>query len=133
MKAHMKQENEELLLVNDATCAETTNDDIFASVPLPINDRSRSVLKQVNISMLNEILSIHFSKSKKNKKKQRRNNRDNASSDDETDTIKQQLQDELAPTTAEQTDEQAENIDQSSSTATKNTKAHATPTADEVC
>ncbi|CAF0849592.1 unnamed protein product [Adineta steineri] len=76
MKAHIQQENEELLLNKDEQ-VDLTNDDYDQSVQLPINNQS--------------------SKSKKKKKKQRRNNKDNASSDDETEDMKQELEEELLP------------------------------------
>ncbi|CAF0881925.1 unnamed protein product [Adineta steineri] len=76
MKAHIQQENEELLLNKDEQ-VDLTNDDYNQSVQLPINNQS--------------------SKSKKKKKKQRRNNKDNASSDDETEDMKQELEEELVP------------------------------------
>jgi DnaJ family protein A protein 5 len=78
MKAHIQQENEELLL-NDSESTNITNEEI---VQLPINNQT--------------------SKSKKKKKKQRRNNREILSSDEEPEENTQeeeQVSTEPIPTT----------------------------------
>lgn len=79
MKAHMQEENEQLIL-NDVGATNVTNDDYDEMVQLPVNNQPRfgeSLLEW------NERFLFFCSKSKKKKKKQRRNNKDNASSGEE--------------------------------------------------
>jgi len=76
MKAHIQQENDELLLNNDEQ-TNIKNDNYDEIVQLPTNTQSKL--------------------SKKKKKKQRQNNKDNASSDEENEQMKQQLEGELLP------------------------------------
>ncbi|UJR38141.1 hypothetical protein I4U23_030819 [Adineta vaga] len=104
MKAHIQQENEELAL-NTQEQIDVTNNDYDQVVQLPVNNQP--------------------SKSKKKKKKQRRNNKDNLSSDEETEDMKQELEEEL-----QSNEQNQETEDISTVTQTKKIKS-TTETNDE--
>lgn len=85
MKAHMQEENEQLIL-NDVGTTDVTNDDYDQIVQLPVNNQSRLIEQSLYIWKIKASIFFFSSKSKKKKKKQRRNNKENASSDEEEET-----------------------------------------------